>query len=54
MRALTLSSLLVFLGTGFALAATDEGLNPLQPDSQLDAYPVVSPPWRLQHALIEM
>ena len=54
MRALTLSSLLVFLGTGFALAATDEGLNPFRPDSKLDAQPAVSPPWRPQHALIEM
>ena len=54
MRALTLRSLLVFLGTGFALAATDEGLNPFRPDSELDAHPAEAPTSRPQHALIEM
>ena len=54
MRALTLSSLLVFLGTGLALAATDEGVNPFRPESQPSMHPAASPPWLPEHALIEM
>ena len=54
MRVLTLSSLLVCLGAGVALAATDEGVNPFRLNSTFDAEPGATPNLLPQRELIDL